>query len=72
MDSSWELLGVGGSRSPEIVADAAVAILERPAAECSGNAFLDVEVLRDAGVTDLSTNGGAGELAYDIFVDPHR
>ncbi|NYJ01748.1 NAD(P)-dependent dehydrogenase (short-subunit alcohol dehydrogenase family) [Nocardioides thalensis] len=57
------------SRSPEIVADAAVAILERPAIECSGNTFLDVEVLREAGVTDLSPYGGTGELEYDIFVD---
>ncbi|WP_245927469.1 SDR family oxidoreductase [Nocardioides silvaticus] len=57
------------SRSPEIVADAAVAILERPASECTGNTFLDVEVLRDAGVTDLSPYGGTGELEYDIFVD---
>ncbi|MBC3189941.1 NAD(P)-dependent oxidoreductase [Pseudonocardia sp. C8] len=58
------------SRSPEIVADAAVAILERPARECTGNTFLDVDVLRDAGTTDLSPYGGNGDLAYDIFVDP--
>lgn len=60
------------SRSPEIVADAAVAILERPASDCTGNTFLDVDVLRDAGVTDLSPYGGTGQLAYDIFVDPPR
>ena len=60
------------SRSPEIVADAAVAILERPAGECSGNTFLDVELLRATGVTDLSPYGGTGDLQYDIFVDrPH-
>ncbi|MFF2166673.1 SDR family NAD(P)-dependent oxidoreductase [Streptomyces sp. NPDC058175] len=60
------------SRSPEIVADAAVTILERPAGECTGNTFLDVEVLRDAGVTDLSSYGGTGYLEYDIFVDRPR
>lgn len=58
------------SRTPQIVADAALAILERPAGECSGNTFLDVEVLRDAGVTDLSPYGGTGDLEFDIFVDP--
>ncbi|MFF4693857.1 SDR family oxidoreductase [Streptomyces sp. NPDC001307] len=57
------------SRSPEIVADAAVAILERPSRACTGNTFLDVEVLSDLGVTDLSFYGGTGELEYDIFVD---
>ncbi|SNR50236.1 hypothetical protein SAMN06265360_107246 [Haloechinothrix alba] len=57
------------SRSPEIVADAATTILERPASECTGNTFLDMEVLHDAGVTDLSPYGGAGELEYDISVD---
>ncbi|HEY0888616.1 MAG TPA: NAD(P)-dependent oxidoreductase [Nocardioides sp.] len=60
------------SRSPQIVADAAVTILERPAGECTGNTFLDVDVLRDAGVTDLAPYGGTGELEYDIFVDPPR
>lgn len=58
------------SRTPEIVADAALAILERPAAECTGNTFLDVDVLRDEGLTDLSPYGGTGDLEYDIFVDP--
>ncbi len=58
------------SRTPEIVADAAVEILGRPARECTGQTFLDVDVLRDAGVTDLSVYGGTGGLAYDIFVDP--
>ncbi|HET7735610.1 MAG TPA: NAD(P)-dependent oxidoreductase [Nocardioidaceae bacterium] len=58
------------ARTPEIVADAAVEILRRPAKECTGNTFLDVDVLRQAGVTDLSPYGGTGELQYDIFVDP--
>ncbi len=67
------LLGGDGaverSRSPEIVADAAMEILGRPARECTGNTFLDVDVLREAGVTDLSRYGGTGDLEYDIFVD---
>ncbi|MEU3628374.1 short chain dehydrogenase [Amycolatopsis coloradensis] len=60
------------SRSPEIVADAAVEIFQRPAKDCTGNTFLDVEVLRDAGVTDLSSYGGTSEVEYDIFIDHPR
>ena len=41
-------------RRPEIVADAAHAILTRPAGECTGNFFIDEEVLRAVGVTDFS------------------
>ncbi len=58
------------ARTPEIVADAAVAILGRPARECTGNTFVDADVLREAGITDLSQYGGTGTLEYDIFVDP--
>jgi citronellol/citronellal dehydrogenase len=57
------------SRTPEIVADAAVEILARPSRECTGNTFLDVDVLREAGITDLSKYGGTGDLQYDIFID---
>lgn len=57
------------SRTPEIVADAAVEILRRPARECTGNTFLDVDVLRDLGTVDLSQYGGTGRLEYDLFVD---
>jgi citronellol/citronellal dehydrogenase len=43
------------SRRPGIVADAAHFILTRPSRECTGNFFIDEEVLRDGlGVTDLS------------------
>jgi citronellol/citronellal dehydrogenase len=57
------------SRTPEIVADAAVEILARPSRECTGNTFIDVDVLREAGVTDLAKYGGTGALEYDIFID---
>lgn len=57
------------SRTVEIVADAAVAVLERPAASCTGNTFLDVQVLRESGMTDFTKYGGTGDLVYDIFVD---
>ncbi|MFC8381297.1 hypothetical protein [Nocardia sp. NPDC057272] len=36
----------------------------------TGNTFLDVDVLRAEGITDLSPYGGVGDLEYDIFVDP--
>jgi citronellol/citronellal dehydrogenase len=58
-------------RSPEIMADAAHAILSRPARECSGNFFIDEEVLRSEGVSDFSRyapGGHAGPLQADFFV----
>ena len=43
-----------GSRKPEIMGDAAYAILTRPARETTGNFFVDDEVMAAEGVTDLS------------------
>ncbi|WP_245916481.1 SDR family oxidoreductase [Nocardioides gansuensis] len=60
---------VARARTPEIVADAAVEILARPSRECSGQTFLDVDVLREAGITDLSKYGTGTELEWDVFVD---
>ena len=68
------LLGGDGmaklSRKPEIVADAAIAILARPAAECTGNFFIDEEVLRAEGVTDFAhyANDPSSALVPDFFV----
>ncbi|MDZ5698104.1 NAD(P)-dependent oxidoreductase [Chelativorans sp. M5D2P16] len=58
------------SRSPEIVADAAHAILSRPARETTGNFFIDERVLRAAGVSDFSRYApdATGPLAGDFFV----
>jgi citronellol/citronellal dehydrogenase len=60
------------ARRPEIVADAARAVLLRDARTCTGNFFLDEEVLRAEGVTDLSRYAvvPGSELAPDLFVDP--
>ena len=41
-------------RKPDIMADAAYAILSKPSRECTGNFFVDDEVLAEAGITDLS------------------
>jgi citronellol/citronellal dehydrogenase len=59
------------SRTPEIVADAARVILERDPRTATGNAYMDDEVLAEAGVTDLERYraADAGELALDLFVD---
>ena len=56
---------------PEIVADAAVEILSRDPRECTGNVFIDDEVLAEAGITDLDGYAGkpGANLALDIFVD---
>jgi citronellol/citronellal dehydrogenase len=60
------------SRRPEIMGDAAYAIFCRPARECTGNFFIDDEVLAAEGVTDLSEYryGDAREenLAIDLFL----
>jgi len=42
------------SRKPQIVADAAYVILTKPSRECTGNFFIDDEVLIEAGISDLS------------------
>jgi len=58
------------SRLPDIMADAAHAILTRPSRECTGNFFIDELVLRETGVTDFSiySPGAKGPLAADFFV----
>ncbi|MGE0215232.1 SDR family oxidoreductase [Mycolicibacterium sp.] len=57
------------SRSPDIMGDAAVAILSRPPAETNGRCYIDTEILAEAGVTDLSGYGGGADPILDIFVD---
>lgn len=47
-------VSMANGRQPAIVADAAHAILVREAKACTGNFFIDDEVLAEAGVTDLS------------------
>jgi citronellol/citronellal dehydrogenase len=53
------------SRKPEVVADAAHAILVRDSRLCTGNFFLDESVLREEGVTDFSG------YAIDPTVEPY-
>lgn len=59
-------------RTPEIMADAAYTILTREARSCTGNFFIDDEVLAGAGVTDLdryAVTPGNRDLLPDFFVD---
>jgi len=60
---------LASSRSPEIMADAAVEILTSPGAEVNGKCLIDSDVLRAAGVEDLSRYGGGDNPIIDIFVD---
>jgi NAD(P)-dependent dehydrogenase (short-subunit alcohol dehydrogenase family) len=60
---------VKASRSPEIMGDAAVAILSQPPADVNGKTFIDSEVLADTGVSDLARYGGGENPILDIFVD---
>jgi citronellol/citronellal dehydrogenase len=60
------------SRRPEIMSDAAHAILVRPSRECTGNFFIDDEVLAEEGRTDLSEylyGDDASALQTDLFLD---
>jgi citronellol/citronellal dehydrogenase len=57
------------SRNPEIMGDAAVEILSRPAADVNGRCFIDADVLSSAGVDDLARYGGGDDPILDIFVD---
>jgi len=58
-------------RKPDIMADAAHAILARDSRKCTGNFFIDDEVLRSEGVTDLdqyAVEPGL-DLQPDFFVE---
>ena len=60
------------SRRPELVADAAHAIVTRPSRECTGNLFLAEDVLAEEGITDMAAYSYGAEAAEpipDLFVD---
>jgi citronellol/citronellal dehydrogenase len=58
------------SRFPEIISDAAFYILSRPSAECTGNCFIDEEVLATEGITNLDKYAviPGGNLYPDLFL----
>lgn len=59
------------SRTPAIVAEAAYHILRRPSTECSGNFFIDEDVLKHEGINDLEKYAvnPQQKLMTDIFLD---
>lgn len=62
----------GRLRKPEIVADAARAILVRDPRHCTGRFFIDEEALREAGVADFdryAVEPGHADLMPDLFLD---
>ena len=58
------------SRTPEIISDAAFYILSKPSAECTGNCFIDEEVLANEGITNLDKYAvvPGGNLYPDLFL----
>ena len=62
---------IARSRKPQILADAAHYILSQDARQCTGNLFIDEQVLALAGITDLdqyAVNPGQ-PLQRDLYVD---
>jgi len=57
------------SRRPEIMGDAAHAILVRPSHECSANLFIDEDVLRSEGVTDFAQYRYGDAREEDLLAD---
>jgi citronellol/citronellal dehydrogenase len=58
-------------RTPEIMADAAYAVLTSDAATTTGNFFIDEEILKKAGTTDFakySVVPGSRQLLPDLFL----
>ncbi|WP_394845954.1 NAD(P)-dependent oxidoreductase [Pendulispora brunnea] len=61
---------IRGSRSPDIMADAAYVILTKPSRQFTGHFCVDDEVLASAGVTDLSKYAmtPGADLIPDFFI----
>jgi citronellol/citronellal dehydrogenase len=59
-------------RTTEIISDSAYIILNRESKECSGNFFIDDEVLASEGITDLDKYAvvpGTKEFINDLYID---
>ena len=73
--SAVEMLGgdsmMKTSRKPDIMADAAYAILNKDSRECTGNFFIDEELLASEGVTDFAPYAvdPEAQLSPDFFLD---
>src|SRR6478609_7469090 len=62
---------MGRARKPDVYADAAYVVLNKPAREYTGNSLLCEDVLLESGVTDLSVYDcvPGSELGVDLWVD---
>ena len=62
---------MGSCRTAEIMADAAYAIFTRDSRQCTGNFFIDEDVLREEGETDFAKYAvdPSRELMPDFFLD---
>jgi citronellol/citronellal dehydrogenase len=58
------------SRTTDIIADAAYYILRKPSTECTGNTFIDEDVLAAEGITNFDKYSvvPGGKLYQDLFV----
>ena len=61
-------------RTPEIMADAAYAIICQPSTEYTGNFCIDEQVLMHQGVRDFAKYSvtPGGQLQEDFFIDPQH
>jgi len=59
------------ARKPDVYADAAYVVFNKPAREYTGNSVLCEDVLLDSGVTDLSVYDcvPGSELGVDLWVE---
>jgi NAD(P)-dependent dehydrogenase (short-subunit alcohol dehydrogenase family) len=58
------------ARAPQIMADAAILVLNGSPGERTGQTLIDAEVLAEAGVSDLSPYGGGDSPVLDLYIDP--
>jgi len=65
-------IDASAGRTPEILADCAYIIFNRPSTDCTGNFFVDDELLASEGITDLekySVTPGTKDFLLDFFLD---
>lgn len=65
-------IDASAGRTPAILADAAYIIFNRASSECTGNFFVDDELLASEGITDLekySVTPGTKDFLLDFFLD---
>ncbi len=62
---------IKNARKPDIMADAAYTILTRDSGTCTGNFYIDDQVLAEEGVTDLShyAQDPSQELLPDLYIE---